>query len=269
MMIEWIILFVICYWSFVTGHHLNPITKSQESGALIILLIYWFQKAVEQTVELSDIWDAMPLSWCQCNTWCITEELSWDGKLTYSCKKKHKGRKKIIRLFWFHCLVIPWLIETEWRIYAICVSKLTVICWDNGLSPGRRQAIIWTNAGKLLIRTLATNLSGILSEIRAVSWKKQYLKMSSAKWRHFDPASICYRRMRNQPDNDHVHLLEFHGLHVKVYVDIAHQLITNPHVSNFINALKRFDIISVNQCQTPNFNSETLVVYKKIKCTYN
>ena len=29
------------------------------------------------------------------------------------------------------------------------VSKLTIIGSDNGLSPGRRQAIIWTNAGIL------------------------------------------------------------------------------------------------------------------------
>ena len=30
---------------------------------------------------------------------------------------------------------------------AICVSNRTIIVSDNGLSPGRRQAIIWTNAG--------------------------------------------------------------------------------------------------------------------------
>ena len=30
------------------------------------------------------------------------------------------------------------------------VSKLTIIGSDNGLSPGRRQAIIWTNGGILL-----------------------------------------------------------------------------------------------------------------------
>ena len=30
----------------------------------------------------------------------------------------------------------------------ICISKLTIIGSDNGLSPGRGQeAIIWTNAG--------------------------------------------------------------------------------------------------------------------------
>ena len=52
------------------------------------------------------------------------------------------------------------------------VSKLTIIGSDNGLSPGRRQAIIWINAGILLIRTLGTNFSEILSEILAFSFKK-------------------------------------------------------------------------------------------------
>ena len=33
----------------------------------------------------------------------------------------------------------------------ISISKLTIIGSDNGLSPDRRQAIIWTNAGILLI----------------------------------------------------------------------------------------------------------------------
>ena len=41
---------------------------------------------------------------------------------------------------------------THWgRVTHICVSKLRIIGSDNGLSPGRRQAIIWTNAGILLI----------------------------------------------------------------------------------------------------------------------
>ena len=38
----------------------------------------------------------------------------------------------------------------------------TIIGSNNGLSPGRRQAIIWTNAGILLIRTLGANFSEIL-----------------------------------------------------------------------------------------------------------
>ena len=45
------------------------------------------------------------------------------------------------------------------------VGKVTIIGSDNGLSPGRRQAIIWTNAGILSIGPLGTNVSEILIEI--------------------------------------------------------------------------------------------------------
>ena len=75
---------------------------------------------------------------------------------------------------------------THWgRVTHIFVSKLTIIGSDNGLSPGRRQAIIWTNAGISLIRTLGTNFSEILGEIHSSSFSKMHLKMSSAKWRLF------------------------------------------------------------------------------------
>ena len=75
---------------------------------------------------------------------------------------------------------------THWgRVTHICVGKLTIIGSDNGLSPGRRQAIIWTNAGILLIGPLRTNFSEILSEIQSFSFKKMHLKMSSAKCRPF------------------------------------------------------------------------------------
>ena len=40
----------------------------------------------------------------------------------------------------------------------ICLSKLTIIGSDDGLSPGQHQAIIWTNAGILFIQTLGINL---------------------------------------------------------------------------------------------------------------
>ena len=47
----------------------------------------------------------------------------------------------------------------------ICVNKLTIIGPDNGLSPGRRQAIIWPNAGILLIEPLRTKLCEIFIKI--------------------------------------------------------------------------------------------------------
>ena len=71
---------------------------------------------------------------------------------------------------------------THWgRVTHICVNNLTIIGSDNGLSPQRRQAIIWTNAGILLIGPLGTNISEILFVIQTFSLKKIRLKMSSAK----------------------------------------------------------------------------------------
>ena len=67
----------------------------------------------------------------------------------------------------------------------ICISNPTIIGSDNGLSPGRRQAIIWTIAGILLIGPLGTNFSEILIEIHTFSLKKMHLKMSSGKWPPF------------------------------------------------------------------------------------
>ena len=71
------------------------------------------------------------------------------------------------------------------RVTHICVSKLTIIGWDNGLSPGRRQAIISTNARILLIGPLGTNFNETSIEIHAFPFKKIHLKMSSGKWRPF------------------------------------------------------------------------------------
>ena len=65
-------------------------------------------------------------------------------------------------VFW--CFINQ-LIEAEWRIYASAVQL---------------QAIIWTNAGILLNRTLLRNFYEILSKIHTFSLKKIYLKMSSA-----------------------------------------------------------------------------------------
>ena len=80
----------------------------------------------------------------------------------------------------FHDLpTSPCLTLTHWgRMTHIGVGKLIVIGSVNGLSPGRRQTITWTNARILLIWPLGTNFNEI-------SFKKMHLKMSSAKWRPF------------------------------------------------------------------------------------
>ena len=76
---------------------------------------------------------------------------------------------------------------THWGLVThLCVSKLTILISDNGLSSGRRQAIIWTNVGILLIGTLKTNFS----EIHTLSFTKIHFKMSSAKWQQLVPVPI-------------------------------------------------------------------------------
>ena len=53
---------------------------------------------------------------------------------------------------------------------------------DNGLSPVRRLAIIWTKAEILLIGPLGTNFSEILIKIYIFSFKKMHFKLSLGNW---------------------------------------------------------------------------------------
>ena len=119
----------------------------------------------------------------------------------------HDGRRATVRtdgaagVLWFsvecsdcHGRNGPVVLNHWGRVTHICVSKLTIIGSDNGLSPGRRQAIVWTNAGILLIRTLGTNFSEILVEIHSFSFSKKHLKRSSAKWRLFD---LCLNELND------------------------------------------------------------------------
>ena len=77
-------------------------------------------------------------------------------------------------------------------------GKLTTIGSDNGLSPVRRQAIIQTNTGILLIGPLGTNFGEILIEIQTSTvvtthdtvmyqlqeqhWLQNYTYISSVKF---------------------------------------------------------------------------------------
>ena len=71
------------------------------------------------------------------------------------------------------------------------LSKFTIIGSDNGLSPIQREAIIWTNAGILLIRNLGTNLSEILIQIHIFSNKKMHWKCRLENGDHIVSASMC------------------------------------------------------------------------------
>ena len=96
----------------------------------------------------------------------------------------------LIRPLGAHHQAIRWtndgLLLIHWgRVTHICVGKLTIIGSDNDLSPGRRQAIIWTNAEILLFGSLETIFSEILIRIQTFSFEKMHLEMPSAKWRPF------------------------------------------------------------------------------------
>ena len=63
----------------------------------------------------------------------------------------------------------------------ICISNQTTIGSDNDLSPGRLQAIIWANAGILLIEHIGSNFSEMFISIQTLSFREIYLEVSSAK----------------------------------------------------------------------------------------
>ena len=87
---------------------------------------------------------------------------------------------------------------THWGpVMHICVSKLTINGLDNGFSPGRRQAIIWTNAGILLMGPLGTSVDEILIKIHTFSIKKLFLIISSGKWRPFYLGLNVLRSLHN------------------------------------------------------------------------
>ena len=96
---------------------------------------------------------------------------------------------------------------THWgRVTHICVGKQTIIGSDNGLSPGRRQAIIWTNDGILLIGPLGTKFDEILIEIDTFSFKEMHLKMSSGKWR---PFCLGLNVLKHNNYRNWTHIVEF------------------------------------------------------------
>ena len=77
------------------------------------------------------------------------------------------------------------------RVTHTYVGNLTTTGSDNGLSPGRHQAIIWTNAGILLTGPPRTNDSEIFIEILTFPFKKVRLKSRLRNGGHFVSASMC------------------------------------------------------------------------------
>ena len=107
-------------------------TKNNPCQAnVLVSVIFWFQK------NWDPIWNMLFIS-------------SWQIETLHSFRTPIQHQSSLIEIL------------THWgRVTHICVSKLTIIGSDNGLSPGRHEAIIWTNAGIWLIGNLGTNFSEI------------------------------------------------------------------------------------------------------------
>ena len=78
-----------------------------------------------------------------------------------------------------------WRNLTQWgRVSHICFSKFTTISFDNGLSPDRHQAIIWTKVREIFVKIF--------------SFQEMHVKISSGKWRSlYLSLSVLNYGMRN------------------------------------------------------------------------
>ena len=112
-------------------------------------------------------------------------------------RKRWEGRMEIVLLFLRLCLswerykvarTYACVLTHRGRVTHIYADKLTISGSDNGLSPARCQAIIWTNVGILIIWNWGANFSEIVIEIRTFSFKK----MSSENDGHFVSAPLSY-----------------------------------------------------------------------------
>ena len=156
---------------------------------------------------------------------------------------------------------------THWgRVTHICVGKLTIIDSDNGLSPGRHQAIIWTNAGILLIGPLGTNFNGILIGIQTFSFKKMHLKMASAKWRPFC-LSLNALKNNNQDKICMTMSCLAHSISLRGYRWLLNQLCN----TIWGQAMQTWKVIQQSLCNETGkvlLKHINLVIYKKNTCLF-
>ena len=144
------------YWSSVCSHQKDQVMLSSE-----VLFVVSLNKLVnkDSSIELPVIADVMTLIWLHCNA----------GALNYAR-------------------------TNSLRLSDAYMRRETIIGSDNGLSLWRRQVIIWTSAGTLLIGPLGTSFSEILIGIQTFLFNKMHLKMSSGKWR---PSCLGFNALNN------------------------------------------------------------------------
>ena len=146
------------YWPFVRGIHRSPVNSPHKASDAELWWGWWFETPSRslwrhRNVPAADSdpspkqngnpgWlQPSPWAWLRC-WWQFWSSFLWAEvrSLLSSCAKITRNVSLVKSNHWG-------------RVTYICVSKLTLVGSDNGLSPCRRQAIIWANAGIWLIRT--------------------------------------------------------------------------------------------------------------------
>ena len=185
-----------CYWPFVQGIHQSPV-NSLHKGQWHVSFDVFFDLCLNKRLSKQSWgwWFEMAscLLWRHCNEIQRIMQRSspwscyWSEQYVITC---YDVLDVLVRAIWSPYFTAvkqsyPWY-EFGNDINLTHWGQVTHIFGsDNGLSPNRRQAIIWTNAGLLLIGPLGTNFIEIIIKILAFSFKKMRLKVLSAKWRPF------------------------------------------------------------------------------------
>ena len=170
---------------------------------------------------------------------------------------------------------MKWIILTtltHWDgVTHTCVNDLTIIASDNGLVPGQRQAIIWTNAGILLTGPLGTNFSEILFKIHTFSYKKICLQILSGKWRPFCLRLIVLivpelssKLIFPQLNYWSCYTAEFYYNTVNFFENIHHRHpITVTYGASSVNSkIGLFSMFVYMQYHVISFNPENLFLFK-------
>ena len=134
------------------------------------------------------------ITYCQLDPqeiWIITQNFYLKKNIWKAHLQNYRPCCQCHNVYWLNIDLELLTSLTHWgRVMHKCVSNQAIIGSDNGLLPGRCQAIIWTNVGILSIGPLGTNFSEILIEIQTFSFKKMHLKMSSVKQWPFCPGEM-------------------------------------------------------------------------------
>ena len=115
---------------------------------------------------------------------------------------------------------------THWgRVTHICIGKLTIIGWDNGLSPGRRQAIYLNQCWNIVNLTLRSKLQWNFNRNSNIFIQENALENVVSQM-----VSICLglNVLRVNPSStDHVNLLK-----TTTQINQTQQLNSKSHINS-------------------------------------